>query len=298
LASFDGQAYVIDDVLRADGMKKGDVALVSMDGGPETYRRIKDPESLFTATVAVPFERMGDTAIDAMDRIVVQKVPKDKIVQGPYLMMTAILVDASNVDQMKVTPGVPRRDAVVPILRLAGIRKTYGAVEALKGIDLEIHAGEIVAVCGDNGAGKSTLVKIASGALNPTAGASNSKENRSRSPRRSRRCAPVSRPSIRISRSRHGCRFGRMSSSAPNGCVRRCRGCTCWTSAKCAPRRCGISRVSKSIFPIPTGGSKLLSGGQRQAVAIARALHWEARVVIMDEPTAALGRRKRPPFSI
>jgi simple sugar transport system substrate-binding protein/ribose transport system substrate-binding protein len=100
-ASFDGQAYVIDDVLRADGMKKGDVALVSMDGGPETYRRIKDPESLITATVAVPFEKMGDTAIDAMERIVVQKVPKDKIAQGPYLMMTAILVDASNVDQMK-----------------------------------------------------------------------------------------------------------------------------------------------------------------------------------------------------
>jgi simple sugar transport system substrate-binding protein/ribose transport system substrate-binding protein len=99
-ASFDGQAYIIDDILKAQGMKKGDVVLVSMDGGPETYRRIKDPDSLITATVAIPFEQIGRTAVDAIDRIVVQKVPKDKVAPGPYLLLKANLVDASNVDGM------------------------------------------------------------------------------------------------------------------------------------------------------------------------------------------------------
>jgi ribose transport system substrate-binding protein len=99
-ASFDGQAYVIDDILRAQGMKKGDIALVSIDGGPESNRRIKDPDSLLTATVAIPFEKMGGAAVDAMDQIVVKKVPKEKVVQGPYLWMEAVLVDAGNVDQM------------------------------------------------------------------------------------------------------------------------------------------------------------------------------------------------------
>src|SRR6266849_2584220 len=83
--------YLIDDILRAQGMKKGDVALVSIDGGPESNRRIKDPDSLLTATVAIPFEKMGGAAVDAMDQIVVKKVPKEKVVQGPYLWMDAVL---------------------------------------------------------------------------------------------------------------------------------------------------------------------------------------------------------------
>jgi simple sugar transport system substrate-binding protein/ribose transport system substrate-binding protein len=99
-ASFDGQAYVIDDLLKAQGLKKGDVALVSIDGGPESYRRIKSPDSLFTATVGIPFEKIGRTAVEAMNEIVVKKTPKNKVVNGPYLWMDAVLVDASNVDQM------------------------------------------------------------------------------------------------------------------------------------------------------------------------------------------------------
>ncbi len=102
-ASFDGQAYVIDDLLQAQGMKKGDITLVSVDGGPETYRRIADPDSLITATMMIPFEQLGVTAIDAIDRIVVKKEPKDKIASGPYLFMDSVLVDASNVQQF-LTP--------------------------------------------------------------------------------------------------------------------------------------------------------------------------------------------------
>jgi simple sugar transport system substrate-binding protein/ribose transport system substrate-binding protein len=98
--SFDGQAYVIDDLLRAQGMKKGDVAMITMDGGPESFRRIKDPASLMTATVAIPFEKIGQTAVEDMDAIVVKKVPKETIVAGSTLMLQAVLVDQSNVDQM------------------------------------------------------------------------------------------------------------------------------------------------------------------------------------------------------
>jgi simple sugar transport system substrate-binding protein/ribose transport system substrate-binding protein len=98
-ASFDGQAYVIDDLLREQGYKKGDAKLVSIDGGAETYRRIADPQSTVLATVAIPFEQMGKAAVDAVDAIVVQKKPKKSITAGPYLYMDAVLVDASNVAQ-------------------------------------------------------------------------------------------------------------------------------------------------------------------------------------------------------
>ena len=98
-ASFDGQAYVIDDLLQAQGMKKGEITLVSVDGAAETYRRIADPDSLITATMMIPFEQMGTNAIDAIDRIVVKKEPKANITEGPYLFMDSVLVDASNVQK-------------------------------------------------------------------------------------------------------------------------------------------------------------------------------------------------------
>jgi len=96
-ASFDGQAYIIDDLMQAQGLKKGDIVLVSIDGGPETYRRIADPESMLMATVAIPFEGMGRSAVEAIDTIVVKKQPKETVTAGPYLFTDATLVDASNV---------------------------------------------------------------------------------------------------------------------------------------------------------------------------------------------------------
>src|SRR5207302_9997568 len=98
-ASYDGQAYVSDDLVREKGYKKGDVKLVSVDGGGETYRRIADPDSTVLATVAIPFEQMGKAAVDAMDTIVVQKKPKAAVTAGPYLYMAAVLVDRANVAQ-------------------------------------------------------------------------------------------------------------------------------------------------------------------------------------------------------
>jgi len=96
-ASFDGQAYIIDDLLQSQGVKKGQIALVSADGGQETYARIADPNSTLLATVAVPFEEMGRKAVDAVQTIVVEKLPKEAVTSGPYLLTDAVLVDGHNV---------------------------------------------------------------------------------------------------------------------------------------------------------------------------------------------------------
>lgn len=94
--SFDGQAFIVDDLLQAQGLKKGQVFLTGIDGGQEAFRRIRDDASLMTATVAIPFELMGEAAVDAMDDLL-SDVPKEQITAGPYLFMDAILVDGNNV---------------------------------------------------------------------------------------------------------------------------------------------------------------------------------------------------------
>ncbi len=95
--AFDGQAFVIDDILQGLGYKKGEILLTGVDGGSEANRRIRDPQSLFTATVAIPFEEMGRDAVDALEKIVVHKRKKEEIVPGPFLFTEAIIVDETNV---------------------------------------------------------------------------------------------------------------------------------------------------------------------------------------------------------
>ena len=95
--SFDGQAFVIDDLLQQTGVKKGEIPIVSMDGGQETFRRIRDPGSLVVATVAVPFELMGSKAVDALDAIVANGAAKESVVKGPYMLLPSVLVDRTNV---------------------------------------------------------------------------------------------------------------------------------------------------------------------------------------------------------
>lgn len=175
------------------------------------------------------------------------------------------------------------------LVRLGAVTKSYGAVEALRGVDLEIRAGDVLALCGDNGAGKSSLVKILSGAHAHDGGAFEIEGK------------PV--------------RFASPQDALTRGIA------TIYQELAVAPRL----SVAENVFlgselvrkPLPfvslldkkrmrdealgylkrlgvdlgdaTRPVERLSGGQRQAVAIARALRWDARVVIMDEPTAALG---------
>jgi simple sugar transport system substrate-binding protein/ribose transport system substrate-binding protein len=98
-ASFDAQAFIIDDILTGQGVKKGDVVMVSIDGGQEVFRRIRDQESLMTATVAIPFEKMGEKAVESIDKIISGQASKESIVKGPYLLLDAVLVDRTNVPQ-------------------------------------------------------------------------------------------------------------------------------------------------------------------------------------------------------
>jgi simple sugar transport system substrate-binding protein/ribose transport system substrate-binding protein len=87
-ASFDGQAYIIDDLLQAQGVKKGHIPIISVDGGKETYRRINDPDSVLLATVS------------ALEAIVINKQHVASVTTGPYLFYGADLVDQTNVGKL------------------------------------------------------------------------------------------------------------------------------------------------------------------------------------------------------
>jgi ABC-type sugar transport system ATPase subunit len=177
-----------------------------------------------------------------------------------------------------------------PILSLRGIGKSYGAVVAVSEVDLDIFPGEVVAICGDNGAGKSSLIKVISGAEEPTAGSL------------AMRGKPVS--------------FASPHDALEHGVA------TIYQDLALAPRlsiaqnvfmgseltrpvlvpflrvldkkrmiaesQRFLSQLSVSVTDM-TRPVERLSGGQRQAVAISRALRWNAEIIIMDEPTAALG---------
>jgi simple sugar transport system ATP-binding protein len=170
------------------------------------------------------------------------------------------------------------------ILSLRGIGKRYGAVEALSGCDLDVAAGDVLGICGDNGAGKSTLIRIVSGAQEPSAGTLvvRGAEVRFRVPHDayaagiatiyqdlalSPRLAIWKNVFLGAERTRFGLLDkARMRSEAAGYLA-----------------RLGIAITDPDI------AVENLSGGQRQAVAIARALRLNAELIVMDEPTAALG---------
>lgn len=175
-----------------------------------------------------------------------------------------------------------------PLLSLRGIVKRFGAVEALHGIDLDIWPGEVLALLGDNGAGKSTLVKIIAGAQAPSAGTMtfNGVPVRLFDPRSARDMGIETLyqdlalaenldvvSNIFLGRERNH----RLARIFPVLARREMR-----EESAIALKRLAIE------LPLRQAVGEL-SGGQRQAVAIARAAYWQAKLVIMDEPTAAIG---------
>jgi simple sugar transport system ATP-binding protein len=197
-----------------------------------------------------------------------------------------------------VTPKRPRRSenqlsVPSPIFSLRNVTKRYGAVDALNGIDLDVHAGDVIAICGDNGAGKSTLIKILSGAEIASSGAMFLAGRRVnfRSPQdaltqgvatiyQDLALAPRLSIMANVFMGAELTRplFGRILYVLDKPQM-----------AKQA--REYLKRLAIGIDDMSTPVERL-SGGQRQAVAIARALRWSANVIIMDEPTAALGVRE------
>jgi len=176
------------------------------------------------------------------------------------------------------------------VVRVRGIRKTFGHVEALRGVDFEAKAGEVTALIGDNGAGKSSLVKVLSGVYAPDSGELfiDGKPVKLHSPADLRAhgietvyqdlaLATDLAPQENVFMGREIYRRGVL---APLRLVDR------------AAMRAKAEETFRSLdVKIKDLGAPVasLSGGQQQSVAIARAAMWARHLVMMDEPTAALG---------
>lgn len=179
-----------------------------------------------------------------------------------------------------------------PILTARGLVKRYGRVTALDHADFDLMPGEILAVIGDNGAGKSTLIKCLTGAYEPTGGTVylDGQEVHFKRPQDAREAGIETVyqqlaviPALDIASNLYLAREERRA--GPLGSVFR------MLDKRGMARRAGESVQNLGIQTIQNMGQAVenLSGGQRQAVAVARAAAFGSKVVVLDEPTAALG---------
>ena len=191
------------------------------------------------------------------------------------------------------TPSTPATGQ--PVLEARGLVKTFGHVVGLAGVDLTLYAGEVLAVIGDNGAGKSTLIKCLSGAMTPDAGTITVDGNQVtfRSTQEARLAgietvyqtlavAPALDIASNLFLAREERRPGILGSvfrMLDTGDMKR--------KSKQFIDELGIRTLQNIDQSVET-----LSGGQRQVVAVARAGAFGGKVVILDEPTAALGVRE------
>ncbi len=176
-----------------------------------------------------------------------------------------------------------------PILEVRNLSKYFGAIRALSDFSMQVHAGEVVALAGDNGAGKSTLIKALSGVYQPTAG-----EIRLRG-------MPVAFTTPQEARDGGIETIYQDLALADNLTI----GANIFLGREPMRKAFGflpvldrrkmaeaaretMARLDFHVTRLETPVSQF-SGGQRQAVAIGRAVYWNAQILIMDEPTAALG---------
>ena len=179
----------------------------------------------------------------------------------------------------------------VPFLRLEGIAKSFGGVQALRGASLEVRSGEVVGLVGDNGAGKSTLVKVIMGVHPPDTGTIEIEGRREEitHPDHARHLGieAIYQDLALVGTFDLGDNFflGReIMKSFLGGLFQ--------VLDKKRMRR-EAQRILQEEVGIrmdqPFNPANVMSGGQRQAIAIGRAVHARARMIIMDEPMAALG---------
>lgn len=179
---------------------------------------------------------------------------------------------------------------VTPVLSARGVTKHYGHVHALRGVDLDIYPGEVVGLVGDNGAGKSTLVGILSGALQPTDGVLQfeGRDIQMESPHAARDLGIETvyqdlalAPDLPVWSNLF---LGR--ERLASGLLGRLG----WLDRKAMIQEAEAHlKATKIRIGSTLARAGALSGGQRQAIAVARAVSWGSRLVLMDEPTAALG---------
>ncbi|MBU6351090.1 MAG: ATP-binding cassette domain-containing protein [Caldilinea sp.] len=176
-----------------------------------------------------------------------------------------------------------------PILRAVNLVKRFGGLTAVNDVSFDIYAGEVVALAGDNGAGKSTLIKMISGVYRPDGGHVylDGKEITMASPLEAR--------GLGIETIYQDLALCENLDATVNIFLGREPTMRLFGVFKQVDRAHMLAESTKVLnrldihIPNLRRPIRQMSGGQRQAVAIARALYWNARLVIMDEPTAALG---------
>ncbi len=182
--------------------------------------------------------------------------------------------------------------SAVPILQARSLIKRYGRVTALDHADFDLYPGEILAVIGDNGAGKSSLIKALCGAVHPDAGEIRlaGEVVQFKSPIEAREAGIETvyqnlalSPALRSPTTCSSAARSRPRARSEDGFALLDRGAMQRFSRE-KLNELGLMTIQNINQPVET-----LSGGQRQGVAVARAAAFAKRVVIMDEPTAALG---------
>lgn len=189
---------------------------------------------------------------------------------------------SSSAGAVKAAPG-PRGPAATPLVSLRGIRKVFGSIEALRGVDLDLYGGECLGLVGDNAAGKSTLTKVLAGTYIADAGT--------------------------ITLDGEPVRFSGPADARARGIEMVYQDLSLCDTIDVTGNlflgreitRAGflergtMSRLAREMLsslgiriPNLSANVEKLSGGQRQSIAIARAASFKPRVLIMDEPTSAL----------
>ncbi|MEZ5097460.1 MAG: ATP-binding cassette domain-containing protein [Nocardioides sp.] len=178
------------------------------------------------------------------------------------------------------------------VLSARGLVKTFGKVVGLDGVDMDLYPGEVLAIIGDNGAGKSTLIKCLTGAMTPDAGQMMLDGNpvQFRRPHEAREAGIETvyqtlavAPALDIASNMYLGRERRRP--GPLGTVLR------MLDYKGMREDAGTAMSDLGIGTLQNMGQAVetLSGGQRQAVAVARAAAFASKLIVLDEPTAALG---------
>jgi D-xylose transport system ATP-binding protein len=174
------------------------------------------------------------------------------------------------------------------VLRVENVSKSFGMVQALKNVSLEVYPGEVLGLLGDNGAGKSTLIKIISGNFHADEGSIYLEGNRVRfdSPAESRKAG--------IETVYQNSEICENASVAANFFIGR-ELCGSIPGFRVLKERTMVRETEKVLSDIGievySVKSKMgfLSGGQRQAIVLGRFFHWGGKVALLDEPFAALG---------